>query len=108
MKAIQATPTRREVVLETLKGHPYATARDIADLTGFTYDSVKNHLNQLEAGEVIHSVALDREVGSSLWIRKAYCYGLSADMTAARSKEPPKQWDVLAYFFGRIAEPAAA
>jgi hypothetical protein len=108
MSANQRMSPHRKTVLKVIKKNPYVTSSRIAELTGLTYNSVKHHVEQLTIDDVIHSVAVASEKGGGQWVRKAHCFGPCPDLTLVRSRKVPAQWDVLAHFFGRIAEPVAA
>jgi predicted ArsR family transcriptional regulator len=101
----------RELVLKAIRKHPEATVNKIAYVTGLSGTAVRKHAARLMLDELIHEVKLDSKSGARNLPANGYRFGKDLDAEAARerAKRAPKQWDVLAYFFGRIAaEPAAA
>ncbi|MGZ4872758.1 MAG: winged helix-turn-helix domain-containing protein [Candidatus Angelobacter sp.] len=93
------SPQSREAVLETIKARPNISAKQIAEAVGLSYRSVAMIVAVLADEGVVGWVDLlpSREA------RQGHCRGYYVG-----SMGIPAAWDVLAHFFGRIAEPAAA
>jgi hypothetical protein len=98
----------RELVLKAIRRYPEITVSRIASATGLTKNAVQNHVQQLLAEDLIHSVKLPQSPGRLRTSMNGYHYGSNPEPAVVSSEPAPAQWDVLAHFFGRIAVPEAA
>lgn len=98
----------RELVLKAIRNHPETTVNKIAAITGLTENAIRNHVSQLVIDDLIYPVRLAQKPGRLRTAMLAYRPGKNPAPVAKREATAPQQWEVLARFFGRIAEPAAA
>lgn len=100
----------RERILKVIKKHPRITISRIAGILGMTHWGVLHHVTRLMSDGLIHSVEGEREPGTTHYPGAGFCCGPKPEVVVEKKLacEIPKQWDVLAHFFGRIAEPVAA
>jgi predicted ArsR family transcriptional regulator len=102
MSLNQFTSRSRDEVLETIQRMPNITAGEIAKEVGLSSGRVLSILSELKEQGRIDWKMLPPEQGIRNNPRRGYFVG------EYRGSAIPKAWDVLAHFFGRFAEPAAA
>jgi predicted ArsR family transcriptional regulator len=98
----QHTSNSRAEVLDTIRRTPNLTAGEIAKEVGLSSGHVLSILSDLKEQGHIDWKMLPPEKGIRNNPRRGYFAG------EYQGSAIPKAWDVLAHFFGRFAEPAAA
>ena len=98
----------RELVIEAIRKRPEVTADRIASMTGLSVNAVRCQISKLLDNDTIHEVKQSQNPGRLRIPTKGYRYGKNPVQAEAPEELAPARWDVLDYFFGRIAEPAAA
>jgi hypothetical protein len=99
----QINSRSQRLVLEAIVASPNITIMQITKKTGLSRTTVRTVVVELSGSGHVHAVLLPRENGMG----GDQSRGFSVDPNY-KQEAPPKTWDVLAHFFGRIAEPAAA
>lgn len=98
----------RELVIEAIRKHPEVTADRIASMTGLSVNAVRLQIANLVDDDKIHEVKQVQNRGRLRIPMKGYRYGKNPAHEAAQDGLVPARWDVIDYFFGRIAVPEAA